>query len=173
MTSAAIAKRADLDGELVRFLARKGFLLVAETLVLNPRAAIDRETIAFLAPALAGARTGDAPGAPPRRRAGLARAVFLALDARARTGVVEAYRLDADARRTATRDSLIAPPPTVLDGLEFAALSRRPRMPSSAASPKCSGSAGLACGSSTTWAATPSRWLWSRSACRATRRPGS
>ena len=127
MTSAAIAKRDDLDGEMVRFLARKGFVLVAETLVLNPRAAMDRETVAFLAPALA-----DAPDMAMRlaRRRGVEPAwlgpVFLALDAEARTGVVEAYRLDADARRTATRESLIAPPVLVLDALEFAALSRRP-----------------------------------------------
>src|SRR6185312_4246688 len=52
MTLAAIASRADIDGELTRFLARSPYPLVAETLVLNPRAPMDRETTAYLAPGL-------------------------------------------------------------------------------------------------------------------------
>jgi uncharacterized protein (DUF2336 family) len=126
MTLAAIASRADIDGELTRFLARSPYPLVAETLVLNPRAPIDRETTAYLAPGLAdspdlAARLAQRRGVEPAWLG----ALFLLLDRDRRAAMVEAFRAEVELRRAATRDSLIALPAALLAAIESAALSRR------------------------------------------------
>ncbi|MDQ0469714.1 DUF2336 domain-containing protein [Labrys wisconsinensis] len=126
VTDAAIARRVDLNGELVRLLVRKGYPLVADALASNPAAPIDRETIALLAAAAV-----EIPGLATRlatRRGVKAQwlaPLFLDLDAQARAAVIEAFRGAPHAARFATREAQIFAPQLVLDAVEAAAMSRR------------------------------------------------
>ena len=125
MTCGAIARRRDLDLELTRFLARKGYPLVADALSSNLAAPIDREVIATLAPAateipdladrIASRRAVDPAWLAP---------LFLALSPQRRIAVVEAYSRDAADRRPLTRETQFAAPQLVLALIETAALSR-------------------------------------------------
>jgi uncharacterized protein (DUF2336 family) len=127
MTAAAIARRTDLDAELVQFLARKGYPLVADTLSENPLAPIDRKTIEALAP-----NASEVPGLASRiaGRRGIAAdwlgPLFLELGASERAHVVAAYRADGAAHRLTLREAQVAAPPLVLEALEYAALTRNP-----------------------------------------------
>jgi uncharacterized protein (DUF2336 family) len=125
MTCGAIARRRDLDLELTRFLARKGYPLVADALASNLAAPIDREVIASLAPSICEVpdladRIASRRGIEPAWLAPL----FLVLAGPARASVVEAYRRHASDRRPLTRETQLAAPQLVLTLIETAALSR-------------------------------------------------
>jgi uncharacterized protein (DUF2336 family) len=125
VTSAAIARRADLDGELIRFLARKNMPLVAEALGRNGAAKMDRETIALLSP-----QAATTPGLAqtlsrrPGVKAEWLAPIFLELDEAVRTTVLDAFAASDQADRPVPRDALIVAPKLVLDALESAALAR-------------------------------------------------
>jgi len=125
VTSAAIARRSDLDGEMIRFLARKGMPLVAEALGRNPRAAMDRETIALLSPL---ATETPSLGAILSARSGVKAEwlapIFLELDQAVRATVLRAFTTSEQADRPMPREALVIAPKLVLDALESAALSR-------------------------------------------------
>jgi len=125
VTSAAIARRPDLDGELTRFLARKGQGPVAEALARNPAAAMDRETIALLSP-LAATTPGLAGLLAQRSsvKAEWLAPIFLELDQDVRAKVMEAFIQADPASRPLPREAMIIAPRLVLDALEAAALSR-------------------------------------------------
>jgi uncharacterized protein (DUF2336 family) len=125
MTCGAIARRRDLDLELTRFLARKGYPLVADALASNLAAPIDREVIASLAPSIfevpdLADRIASRRGIEPAWLAPL----FLVLPGPARASVLEAYRRHASDRRPLTRETQLAAPQLVLALIETAALSR-------------------------------------------------
>jgi uncharacterized protein (DUF2336 family) len=125
MTCGAIARRRDLDLELTRFLARKGYPLVADALAANPAAPVDREVIASLAPSFRevpdlAARIAARRGVEPAWLAPL----FLVLPGPARASVLDAYRRHASDRRPLTRETQLAAPQLVLALMENAALSR-------------------------------------------------
>ena len=125
LTSAAIASRADLDGELIRFLARKGIPAVAEALGRNPAAAMDRETIALLSPlAAATPSLAEILAARDGVRAEWLAPIFLELDETARATVLAAFGEADQANRLVPREALVLAPKLVLDALESAALSR-------------------------------------------------
>ena len=125
VTSAAIARRSDLDGELIRFLARKGQPSVAEALARNLAAAMDRETIALLSP-LAATTPGLAGLLAQRSgvKAEWLAPIFLDLEGDVRTRVMESFIQADPTSRPLPREALILAPKLVLDALEAAALSR-------------------------------------------------
>jgi uncharacterized protein (DUF2336 family) len=126
MTSAAVARRSDLPVDLVAFLARKPYPLVAETLAQNASAPLDRESVALLA-----AELQDSPDLAQRIacRTGIRPSwlapLFLDLDRGWRIAILDALRSDAGARRSTTREAQLVVPKLVLESIEFAALSRR------------------------------------------------
>jgi hypothetical protein len=125
LTSAAIARRSDLDGELIRFLARKGISAVAEALGRNPAAAMDRETIALLSPLAATTPSlAELLAARGGVKAEWLAPIFLELDEAVRATVLTAFGHVDQAKRPVPREALILAPKLVLDALESAALSR-------------------------------------------------
>ena len=125
LTSAAIASRPDLDGELIRFLARKGIPAVAEALARNLPVDMDRETIALLSPLAATTPSlAELLAAREGVKAEWLAPIFLELDEAVRSTVLTAFSEVDQAKRPVPREALILAPKLVLDALESAALSR-------------------------------------------------
>lgn len=127
MTSAAIARRRDIDQDLARFLARKGYPLVADALADNVAVSLDEETILLLSPAAAD--LPDLASRLSRRRdvqAPWLAPLFLDLERSSRMAVLAGSKAESHALRPRTRESQISAPQLVLDAIEHAALSRNP-----------------------------------------------
>lgn len=125
ITTAAIAKRSDLDRDLMRYLLHKGYSLVAEMLAANLHAPLDRDAVASLA---ACADNPQDMGRVLSTRSDVDAAwlapFFLDLDAATRVRIVEAVVAEIQTARISPREAHVVAATADLDALEQAALSR-------------------------------------------------